>query len=57
MHYGDDRHWICDDFALSEWTLTGTTPSGQHVEVRRVDLLEFAQGKIIRKDSFWNILE
>lgn len=27
------------------------------LEVRGVDLLEFAQGKITRKDSFWKILE
>jgi len=57
VHYGDDQHWICGDFGVSEWTLTGTTTSGQHIEVRGVDLLEFAQGKIIRKDSFWKIPE
>jgi hypothetical protein len=37
--------------------LTGTTKSGQQIEVRGVDLLEFAGGKITRKDSFWKILE
>ena len=57
VHYGDDRHWICDDFGVSEWTLTGTSTSGQRIEVRGVDLLEFSQGKVIRKDSFWKILE
>jgi hypothetical protein len=31
--------------------------SGQPIEVRGVDLLEFNQGKIIRKDSFWKLLE
>jgi steroid delta-isomerase-like uncharacterized protein len=56
VHYGEDRHWVCDDFAVSEWTLTGTTSSGQKIEVRGVDLLEFAEGKITRKDSFWKIL-
>ena len=58
VHYGDDQHWLCgDNFGVSEWTLTGTTTAGQHIEVRGVDLLEFAQGKVIRKDSFWKILE
>jgi steroid delta-isomerase-like uncharacterized protein len=58
VHYGDDRHWICgDDFGVSEWTLTGTSTSGQQIEVRGVDLLEFDRdGKITRKDSFWKIL-
>lgn len=57
VHYGDDQHWVCGgDFGVSEWTLTGTALSGQAIEVRGVDLLEFAEGKIIRKDSFWKIL-
>ena len=57
VHYGEDQHWACGDFGVSEWTLTGTSVSGKKIEVRGVDLLEFAQGKITRKDSFWKILE
>ena len=57
VHYGDDQHWVCGRLGVSEWTLTGTTALGQEIEVRGVDLLEFVDGKIIRKDSFWKILE
>lgn len=57
VHYGEDRHWVCGDFGVSEWTLTGTSVSGKKIEVRGVDLLEFAGGKISRKDSFWKILD
>jgi len=57
VHYGEDRHWVCGDVGVSEWTLTGTSISGQHLEVRGVDILEFADGKITRKDSFWKIRE
>ena len=57
VHYGDDLHWVCGDFGVSEWTLTGTSRTGQRIEVRGCDLLEFADGKIIRKDSFWKIIE
>ena len=57
VHYGEDQHWVCGNFGVSEWTLTGTTLSGNKIEVRGVDLLEFTGGKIIRKDSFWKILE
>jgi steroid delta-isomerase-like uncharacterized protein len=57
VHYGDDRHWVCDGLGVSEWTLTGTSTLGQQIEVRGVDLLEFAQGKVTRKDSFWKIVE
>ena len=57
VHYGDDRHWVGDDFGVSEWTLSGTMTSGKKVEVRGLDLLEFRGGKVTRKDSFWKIIE
>ncbi|MFN2601386.1 MAG: nuclear transport factor 2 family protein [Gemmatimonadaceae bacterium] len=58
VHYGEDQHWTCgDDFGVSEWTLTGTSLAGKQIEVRGCDLLEFTDGKITRKDSFWKILE
>ena len=57
VHYGDDQHWACGNFGVSEWTLTGTLTSGKRLSVRGVDLLEFVDGKITRKDSFWKIIE
>lgn len=57
VHYGDDKHWACGDFGVSEWTITGTTVAGKRLEVRGVDLLEFRDGKITRKDAFWKIIE
>lgn len=57
VHYGQDQHWVGDNFGVSEWTLTGTTVAGKKIEVRGVDLLEFADGKVTRKDSFWKIVE
>jgi ketosteroid isomerase-like protein len=57
VHYGEDQHWVCGDFGVSEWTLTGTSVTGKKIEVRGVDLLEFAGGKITRKDAFWKIVE
>jgi len=29
VHYGEDQHWVCNDFGVSEWTLTGTSVSGK----------------------------
>ena len=57
VHYGDDRHWVAGDMGVSEWTLTGTTTSGVSVKVRGCDLWEFRKGKVIRKDSYWKIVE
>jgi hypothetical protein len=57
VHYGEDQHWVCGNVGVSEWTLTGTTVSGKNLHVRGVDLLEFVEGKVVRKDSFWKIIE
>jgi ketosteroid isomerase-like protein len=57
IHYGDDRHWTCGDRGVSEWTIRGTQRTGERIEVRGCDLLEFVDGKITRKDSFWKIIE
>lgn len=57
VHYGDDRHWVCGNMGVSEWTLTGTTTAGVRVKVRGCDHWEFRDDKIIRKDSYWKIIE
>ena len=57
VHYGEDRHWVANDLGVSEWTLTGTTTSGVRVNVRGCDLWEFRDGKVIRKDSYWKIVQ
>ncbi len=57
VHYGDDRHWLAGDRGVSEWRLTGTTTAGLHIDVRGCDLFEFREGKIVRKDSYWKIVE
>ena len=57
VHYSNDRHWVCGNTGVSEWTLTGTTTTGVRVEVRGCDHWEFRNGKIIRKDSYWKIVE
>jgi steroid delta-isomerase-like uncharacterized protein len=57
IEYGHDRHWVCGDRAVSEWTITGTDTSGARVEVQGCDLFELREGKIARKDSYWKIVE
>jgi ketosteroid isomerase-like protein len=57
VHYGDDRHWAAGDFGVSTWLLTGTAKTGEKLRVRGVDLLEFSDGRVTRKDSYWKIVE
>ncbi len=57
VHYGDDSHFVSGERGASEWSLTGTTVEGGQLEVRGCDLWTFREDKIVRKDSFWKIVE
>ena len=57
VHFGDDRHFVSGDRGVSEWLLTGTAPDGSRVRVRGCDLWEFRDGQVIRKDSYWKIVD
>jgi ketosteroid isomerase-like protein len=57
VHYSDDHHWVSGDRGVSEWLLTGTRADGQQVRVRGCDHWEFRAGKVVRKDSYWKIVE
>ncbi|MCA0028726.1 MULTISPECIES: nuclear transport factor 2 family protein [unclassified Mesorhizobium] len=59
VHYGNAEHFVDStaDTGISKWTLTGTTREGEKKEVRGCDFYTFRDGKVIRKDSYWKILE
>lgn len=57
VRYSDDRHWVSGNMGVSEWLLTGTAPDGGRIQVRGCDHWEFRNGKVIRKDSFWKIVD
>ena len=57
VHYGEDRHWGDGNMVVSEWLLTGTKPDGETVKVHGCDHYEFRDGLVIRKDSYWKIVE
>ena len=51
------EHWVSGDRGVSEWTLTGTTVDGERIAVRGCDLWTFRDGKVVRKDSYWKLVE
>jgi ketosteroid isomerase-like protein len=57
VHYRDARHFATESMGISEWLLTGTLQSGQSLAVRGCDHYEFRGGQVIRKDSYWKIVE
>ncbi len=59
VHYGREEHFV-DEAAgtgMSKWTLTGTTPLGERKEVCGCDFYTFRSCKVVRKDSYWKIVE
>jgi ketosteroid isomerase-like protein len=59
VHYGEDEHFVdpAANAGISKWTLTGTSREGKRTEVRGCDFYTFRDGKVIRKDSYWKIVE
>ncbi len=57
VHYGDVRHFATETMGFSEWLITGKLRSGENIKVRGCDHYEFGDGKVVRKDSYWKIVE
>ena len=59
VHYGNAEHFVdaAAETGISKWTLAGTTREGARLEVRGCDFYTFRGGKVIRKDSYWKIVE
>jgi steroid delta-isomerase-like uncharacterized protein len=59
VHYGNAEHFVdaAAHTGVSKWTLTGTTREGARREVQGCDFYTFREGKVIRKDSYWKIVE
>jgi ketosteroid isomerase-like protein len=55
--YRDATHFVAGPIGVSQWTLDGTSTSGERIEVRGCDFYTFDAGRIVKKDSFWKIRE
>jgi ketosteroid isomerase-like protein len=48
----NDRHFVNQNFGVSEWTFTGTASDGSRVEADGLDIFTFRDGKIQLKNAF-----
>jgi ketosteroid isomerase-like protein len=48
----NDRHVVHGDFAVSQWTFTGTAADGSRIETDGVDVFTLKDGKILVKNAF-----
>jgi steroid delta-isomerase-like uncharacterized protein len=52
LRFDGRRLYVADDFAVSEWTASATTPDGRRIEWDGVDVFPVRDGKIARKDVY-----
>jgi hypothetical protein len=59
VHYSDPEHFVDmeSNTGISKWRLTGTGGDGKLMEVRGCDFYSFNNSKVVRKDSYWKIVE
>jgi ketosteroid isomerase-like protein len=59
VHYGNAEHFAdeANNTGMSKWLLTGTARDGAKKRVHGCDFYTFRDGKVIRKDSYWKIVE
>lgn len=59
VHYAADEHFVDADqeTGISKWLLTGTTREGRRLQVRGCDFYTFRGEEVIKKDSYWKIVE
>jgi ketosteroid isomerase-like protein len=57
VSYEGHGDFVTGDRGASEWTLRGITVDGQRLEVRGCDLWTFRGDRIVRKDSYWKLVQ
>lgn len=59
VHYGNAEHFVDSEAqtGISKWRLTGTGRDGTKVEVQGCDFYTFRNGEVVRKDSYWKLVE
>jgi ketosteroid isomerase-like protein len=57
VHYGNPSHFVDGNTGIIKWTVSGTTPAGVQIEANGCDFYTFRDGKIVKKDSCWKIVE
>ena len=57
MRWIDTRHWVVGNKGFSEWTVQGTPRTGERLDFQGCDLWEFRNGKLVKKDTYWKLVE
>lgn len=57
LQWVNNRNWVLGNKGLSEWTVQGSSADGRKIDWLGCDLWEFADGKVVKKDTYWKLIE
>ncbi len=57
LHWEGTANWVSGNMGCSQWRRTGTGKSGEKTDWLGCDLFTFRDGKIIKKDSYFKIIQ
>jgi ketosteroid isomerase-like protein len=59
VQYGSGEHFVDQsaNIGMSRWKLAGTARDGKRIEVNGCDFYTFRGDLVVRKDSYWKIVE
>ena len=57
INWEPTANWVSGNMGCSQWRRTGTTSSGERQDWLGCDLFTFRDGKVIRKDSYFKIVQ
>ena len=57
MSWEREDQYACGDRGVTVWTVKGKSANGEDLNYRGCDLYEFRNRKIVRKDTYWKIVD
>jgi taurine dehydrogenase small subunit len=57
LQWVNHTNWVLGDKGLSEWTVQGSSATGERIDWLGCDLWEFRDGKVTKKDTYWKLIE
>lgn len=57
MRWEHKYEYICGNRAVAVWTVKGTSKDGMKLNYQGCDLLEFKDGLVHNKDTYWKIVQ
>ncbi len=57
IHWEGSANWVSGNMGCSQWRRTGTGKNGEKLDWLGCDLFTFRDGKVIKKDSYFKLIQ